>query len=71
MNSHMSYAIAQARVADLARDAHRARHAEVMSETEEKDATRAVPDSAFTRLRRWIGGTRTPQAVEGRESAAA
>ena len=69
MNSHMSYAIAQARVADLARDAHRARHAQVMSETEEMNATGALPDGAFTRLRRWIGGTRTPQAVEGRAAA--
>ena len=42
-----------------------------MSETEEKDATTALPGRAFTRLRRWLGGTRVPQAVEGRESAAA
>ena len=69
MNSHMSYAIAQARVADLARDAHRARHAQALSETEDMNATRALPAGAFTRLRRWIGGTRTAQAVDGRAAA--
>jgi hypothetical protein len=71
MNSHMTYAMAHARVADLARDAHQARHAEVLSDTEETGATRALRDGAVTRLRRWIGGTRPPQAVEGRGSAAA
>jgi hypothetical protein len=71
MNSQMSYAMAHARVADLTRDARGARHAEAMSGAEETGGTRAVPDGAFTRLRRWVGGTRPRQAVEGRGSAAA
>ena len=71
MNSHMSYAIAQARVADLARDAHRARHGEVVADTQERDATRHCQ----TAPSRGSGvGSVEPvrlKPVEARESAAA
>jgi hypothetical protein len=70
MNSHMSYAIAQARAADVARGAHRARHAERMSETVDRDTSSVVSDGAFVRLRRWVVGTRRTPAVESRGSAA-
>ena len=71
MNSHMSYAIVQARVADLARGDHRARHAERMSETDDRNASSALSDGAFVRLRRWVVGTGRTRGVESRGSAAA
>ena len=71
MNSHLSYALTQARVAELARDNHRARRADGAKNADERDVAGELPYGASTRLRRWVGRIRAPQAVEGRGSAAA
>jgi hypothetical protein len=71
MNSHVTYAIAQARSADLAREARLARQADPRPAAGHGAEPSAVTDGALLRLRRWVAGPRTGGSVERRSSAAA